>query len=229
MSGAPIRVVLADDEQLTRGAVAALLTLEPDLTVVAEAADGDAALAAIRTHHPDVAVLDVEMPGADGAEVAQQVREIATNTKCVILTRHARAGVLRRALAAGAAGFVPKSAPATLLAEVIRRVHGGGRYVDPDLATDALIADECPLTERELDVLRAADGGASTTDIAAKVHLSAGTVRNYLSAAMHKLNASNRAEAIRHARDSGWISEPDGAGGSTRVRRVDYPRASRRP
>jgi two-component system response regulator DesR len=203
-----IRLVLADDESLTRGAVGALLNLEADLTVVGEAASGDEAVAAIAAQEPDVAVLDVEMPGLDGAEVAQWVRTHAPGVRCIILTRHARPGVLRRALAAGAAGFVTKSAPAAQLADVIRRVHGGGRYVDPDLALTALTAEDCPLTERELQVLRSVEqvGPAGTaSDIAGRVHLSAGTVRNYLSSAMQKLNAATRAEAVRLAEERGWI------------------------
>jgi two-component system, NarL family, response regulator DesR len=203
-----IRLVLADDESLTRGAVGALLGLESDLTVVAEAGDGDEAVAVIGEHLPDVAVLDVEMPGRDGAEVAQWVKAHAPGVRCIILTRHARPGVLRRALAAGAAGFVTKSAPASQLADVIRRVHGGGRYVDPDLAMTALTTEDCPLTDRELEVLRAVSAvGPSGTaaDIAARVHLSAGTVRNYLSAAMQKLGTATRVEAVEQARDHGWL------------------------
>jgi two-component system response regulator DesR len=203
-----IRLVLADDESLTRGAVGALLNLESDLTVVAEAASGDEAVAAIAAQQPDVAVLDVEMPGLDGAEVAQWVQVNAPGVRCIVLTRHARPGVLRRALAAGAAGFVTKSAPASLLADVIRRVHGGGRYVDPDLALTALTAEDCPLTERELQVLRSVGqvGPAGTaSDIAGRVHLSAGTVRNYLSSAMQKLGVATRVEALERARDHGWL------------------------
>ncbi|GAA1251114.1 response regulator transcription factor [Pseudonocardia aurantiaca] len=205
MTTVPIRLVLADDESLTRGAVGALLGLEPDLVVVAEAGTGDEAIARVREHRPDVAVLDVEMPGRDGAEVAQWVAANEPGTRCIILTRHARPGVLRRALAAGATGFVTKSAPATLLADVIRRVHGGGRYVDPDLAMTALMAEECPLTDRELDVLRAVDISGTATDIAGRVHLSPGTVRNYLSSAMQKLGAGTRMEAVQRARDHGWL------------------------
>jgi two-component system, NarL family, response regulator DesR len=200
-----IRLVLADDESLTRGAVGALLGLEPDLDVVAEAADGDEAVAAIAAHHPDVAVLDVEMPGQDGAEVAQWVAAHEPATRCIILTRHARPGVLRRALAAGARGFVTKSAPATVLADVIRKVHAGGRYVDPELAMTALMTEECPLTDRELEVLRSVDPTATAADIAERVHLSPGTVRNYLSSAMHKLGVANRTAAVQVARDRGWL------------------------
>jgi two-component system response regulator DesR len=201
----PIRLVLADDESLTRGAVGALLGLEPDLVVVAEAGTGDEAIACVRQHRPHVAVLDVEMPGHDGAEVAQWVAANQPATRCIILTRHARPGVLRRALAAGAAGFVTKSAPATLLADVIRRVHRGGRYVDPDLAMTALMAEDCPLTDRELEVLRAVDASGTAADIARRVHLSPGTVRNYLSSAMQKLGVGNRMDAVQRARDNGWL------------------------
>lgn len=201
----PIRLVLADDESLTRGAVGALLGLEPDLVVVAEASTGDEAVACVRRHRPDVAVLDVEMPGRDGAEVANWVAANEPGTRCIVLTRHARPGVLRRALAAGAAGFVTKSAPASVLADVIRRVHGGGRYVDPELAMTALMSEECPLTDRELEVLRAVDAAGTAADIARRVHLSPGTVRNYLSSAMQKLGVGNRVDAVRQARDHGWL------------------------
>jgi two-component system response regulator DesR len=200
-----IRLVLADDESLTRGAVGALLGLEADLQVVGEAGTGDEAVAAVQQHRPDVAVLDVEMPGRDGAEVAQWVAAHAPGTRCIILTRHARPGVLRRALAAGAAGFVTKSAPASVLADVIRRVHGGGRYVDPELAMTALMTEECPLTERELEVLRHVDATGTAADIARRVHLSPGTVRNYLSSAMTKLGAGTRLDAVERARDNGWL------------------------
>jgi two-component system response regulator DesR len=204
-TGERIRLVLADDESLTRGAVSALLGLEPDLVVVGEAGTGDEATAIIGQHRPDIAVLDVEMPGPDGAEVAQWVAANVPDTRCIVLTRHARPGVLRRALAAGAAAFVTKSAPATVLADVIRRVHRGGRYVDPDLAMTALMTEDCPLTDRELEVLRTVDAVGTAADIARRVHLSPGTVRNYLSSAMQKLGAGTRTEAVQIARDSGWL------------------------
>ena len=200
-----ITLVLADDEALTRGAVGALLGLEGDLRIVAEASTGDEAVEVIRVHAPDVAVLDVEMPGRDGAEVAQWVAENQPGTRCIVLTRHARPGVLRRALAAGAAGFVTKSAPASVLADVVRRVHGGGRYVDPDLAMTALTSEDCPLTDRELEGLRNVDDSGTANDIARRVHLSPGTVRNYLSSAMQKLGAGSRSEAARLAREHGWL------------------------
>jgi two-component system response regulator DesR len=200
-----IRLVLADDESLTRGAVGALLGLESDLVVVGEAATGDEAVARVQEHHPDVAVLDVELPGRDGAEVAQWIAAHVPSTRCIILTRHARPGVLRRALAAGAAGFVTKSAPASVLADLIRRVHRGGRYVDPDLAVTALMAEDCPITDRELEVLRHVDTSGTAADIAGRVHLSAGTVRNYLSSAMQKLGVGTRMDAVQQARDHGWL------------------------
>lgn len=200
-----IRVILAEDEQLTRGAVATLLGMETDLDIVAEATTGDEALAIVRAHRPDVAVLDVEMPGLDGAQVTERIAAEHPGTRCIILTRHARPGVLRRALAAGALGFVTKSAPATTLAEVIRRVHAGNRYVDPELAVTALGAPSCPLTERELELLRHVDPASTAHDIAAAVHLSPGTVRNYLSSAMRKLDAHTRLEAANRARDHGWL------------------------
>lgn len=200
-----IRVVLAEDERLTRHAVAALLGLEEDLLIVAQAATGEEALQAIRTHRPDIAVLDIEMPGLDGAQVAERVATDHPGTRCVILTRHARPGVLRRALAARAMGFVTKNTPATTLGEVIRAVHSGARYVDPELAATALDNADCPLTDRELDVLRHVGPATSTGEIAAAVHLSPGTVRNYLSSAMRKLQARTSAEAAERARDHGWV------------------------
>jgi two-component system response regulator DesR len=200
-----IRLVLAEDEQLTREAVAALLRMEGDMTVVGEAATGREALEVVRLQCPDVVVLDVELPEPDGAEVAELLSARSPAPRCVILTRHARPGVLRRAFAAGAAGFVAKSAPASVLALAIRRVHAGGRYVDPELATEALGTQGCPLTERELQVLRQVDGSRTAGEIAECVHLSPGTVRNYLSAAMRKLGATTRTDAVGRARDRGWL------------------------
>lgn len=196
-----ITVVLADDERLTRQAVAALLGMEPDLTVVADVADGAEALRAVAEHHPDVVVLDVEMSVMDGLTALAGL----SDTRCVMVTRHARPGVLRRALSLGAKGFLAKTAPASLLAEVIRRVHAGLRYVDPDFAAEALAESNCPLTERELAVLRHVDDTTTAADIARELHLSAGTVRNYISSAMSKLSARSRTEAARTARDQGWI------------------------
>ncbi|MGH3392345.1 MAG: response regulator transcription factor [Actinomadura sp.] len=199
-----IRLLIADDEELLRSALAALLALEEDLTVVAEAATSTDAVRLAREHRPDIAVLDLEMPPADGLRAAQEIRaELAT--QIVIVTRHARPGVLRRALAAGVRGFVPKTTPASRLAEIIRDIAAGRRYVDPDIAAAALTEDDCPLTDRELEVLRAARTGASVNEIAAEVHLAPGTVRNYLSAAMSKLGVPSRHAAAHHAWQQGWI------------------------
>lgn len=198
-----IRLVLADDERLTRQAVAALLGLESDLTVVADVADGGQALAAIAEHRPDVVLLDLEMPVLDGLGVLERIRD--DPVRAVLITRHARPGVLRRALSLGAKGFLAKTAPADLLADVVRRVHAGMRYVDPEFAADALAESDCPLTDRELEVLRQVDDTRTAADIAVRLHLSAGTVRNYVSSAMAKLDARSRGQAARIARDRGWI------------------------
>ncbi len=200
-----IRLVLADDERLTRQAVAALLGLEPDLTVVADVEDGVAALRAVAEHRPDVVVLDVEMPGLDGLAVLAKLVEEGAGVRCVMLTRHARPGVLRKALTLGAKGFLAKTASASLLADVVRRVHAGLRYVDPDFAAAALTESDCPLTDRELEVLRHVTDTTTAADIARIMHLSAGTVRNYISSAMAKLSARSRTEAAGTARDQGWI------------------------
>ncbi|MGK5553140.1 response regulator transcription factor [Actinomadura kijaniata] len=199
-----IRLLIADDEDLLRSALASLLALEPDLEVVAEAATSTDAVRLAREHRPDIAVLDLEMPPADGLRAAEEIRA-GLPTKVVIVTRHARPGVLRRALAAGASGFVAKTTPAARLAEIIRDIAAGRRYVDPDIAASALTEDACPLTARELDILRATRTGASVNEIAAQVHLAPGTVRNYLSSAMAKLNAPTRHAAAHHAWQEGWI------------------------
>ncbi|GAA3221241.1 response regulator transcription factor [Actinocorallia longicatena] len=199
-----IRLLIADDEELLRSALAALLALEEDLEVVAEAATATEAVRLAREHRPDIAVLDLEMPPTDGLHAAGEIRS-GLPTQIILVTRHARPAVLRRALSAGVRGFVPKTTPASRLAEIIRDVAAGRRYVDPDIAASALTEDDCPLTERELEVLRAARTGASVNEIAAQVHLAPGTVRNYLSAAMTKLAAPTRHAAAHHAWQQGWI------------------------
>jgi two-component system response regulator DesR len=200
-----IRVLLADDEHLIRGALAALLALEDDLTVVAEAAGGDEALAMARAHRPDVAVLDLQMPGLDGVAVAASLGTAAPGCAAMIVTSHGRPGALKQALSAGVRGFVPKTVSAQRLAEVIRTVHAGGRYVDPELAADAIAAGDSPLTPREAEVLELAADGAPVSDIARRASLTPGTVRNYLSSAMTKLDAENRHAAARIARERGWL------------------------
>ncbi|NGO07349.1 response regulator transcription factor [Streptomyces sp. HC44] len=200
-----IRLLIADDEDLLRSALAALLALEDDLTVVAEAATSTDAVRLAHEHRPDIAVLDLEMPPTDGLRAAEEIRAAELPTQTVLVTRHARPAVLRRALAAGVRGFVPKTTPAARLAEIIRDIAAGRRYVDPDIAASALTEDDCPLTDRELEVLRAARTGASVVEIAAEVHLAPGTVRNYLSAAMSKLGAPTRHAAAHQAWQQGWI------------------------
>ena len=200
-----IRLLLADDQALVRGALAALLDLEPDLEVVAEVGSGDAVVSAAREHRPDVALLDVEMPGLDGIEATRALREALPATRVLIVTTFGRPGFLRRALLAGADGFVVKDTPARQLADAVRRVHAGLRVVDPVLAADSLVAGDSPLTARETDVLRAARDGASVAVVAARLFLSEGTVRNHLSAAIGKTGAANRAEAARIADGNGWL------------------------
>jgi two-component system response regulator DesR len=200
-----IRVLLADDENLIRTALATLLGLEDDLEVVAQAATGDEALAMARRHRPDVAVLDLQMPDLDGISVAAQLGSLVPGCAVVIVTGHGRAGHLKRALAAGVRGFLPKTVSAPVLTDVVRTVHRGGRYVDPELAAEAISAGDSPLTPREADVLELAAGGAPVEEIAARAHLSPGTVRNHLSAAAGKLGAANRHAAVEVARRHGWI------------------------
>jgi two-component system response regulator DesR len=196
------RVLLADDEHLIRGAIAALLDLEEGIEVVAQVGRGDEVVAAVAQHRPDVAVLDIEMPGMDGLSAAEQ---ISSQCKIVILTSLGRPGYLRRAMAAGVSGFLGKDASAEELAMAIRKVQTGGRYLDAELAAAAMAAGDSPLTERERDALRLAGDGATISRIAAELHLTEGTVRNYLSSAMTKLNAQNRLEAIRTAQRMGWL------------------------
>ena len=200
-----IRLLLADDQALVRGALATLLDLEPDMTVVAEVGRGDEVVAAARESRPDVALLDVEMPGADGIEATRELRAAMPEVKVVIVTTFGRPGFLRRALVAGANGFVVKDTPARQLADAVRRVHYGLRVVDPNLAADSLAVGESPLTARETELLRAARDGGSVSDIAGAVFLSEGTVRNHLSAAIGKTGARNRGDAVRIAEENGWL------------------------
>ena len=199
-----IRLVLAEDQAMVRGALAALLGLEHDLQVVAQAGDGDAAWAAVGQHRPDLLVTDIEMPGQTGLDLALKLQAAGLPTRVVILTTFARAGYLRRALDAGVRGYLLKDAPAAQLAAALRQVHAGGRAIDPQLAVAAWGEDD-PLTERERQVLRLAGEGASSADIAERLNLSQGTVRNYLSEAIGKLGATNRIEAYRSARAKGWL------------------------
>lgn len=199
-----IRLVLAEDQAMVRGALAALLALEPDLEVVGEAGDGDEAEALVRELTPDVLVTDIEMPGRTGLEVAAALRDARAATRVVILTTFGRAGYLRRALEAGALGYLLKDAPAAVLADAVRRVHAGLRAIDPDLAAQAW-GEVDPLSDRERQVLRLAGEGRSSVEIAQALGLAEGTVRNYLSEAIGKLGASNRIEAARIAREQGWL------------------------
>jgi two-component system response regulator DesR len=200
-----IRVLLAEDQAMTRGALAALLGLAGDLAVVAQVGRGDEVVAAALAAHPDVALLDIEMPGADGLTAAAQLRRALPTCRVMILTTFGRPGYLRRAMESGVVGFLVKDAPASELATAVRRVHAGERVIDPALATAALSEGNNPLTDREREVLAAAAPGASIADIAAALALSEGTVRNYLSTAIQKLGVRNRVEAARIAEDKGWL------------------------
>lgn len=199
-----IRVLLADDEGMIRSALAALLRLEADIEVVAECADGNEAVAEAMRLQPDVCLLDLEMPGLDGVEVAERLHR-AIPTRSVVVTRHARPGVLRRALSSGVSGFLPKSRGADEVAAVIRTVAAGGRYVDPEIAADALSDERSPLTDRELDVLRAGRRGETTGQIARALSLAPGTVRNHVSAVLGKLSVGTRQQAVLLAEERGWI------------------------
>ena len=201
----PTRILLADDQALVRGALAALLDLESDITVVAEVGRGDEVLDAVGRTVPDVALLDVEMPGLDGISVAGQLHRAHPSVRILMVTTFGRPGYLRRAIDAGASGFVVKDTPARELADAVRRVHMGLRVVDPALATETLTSGTSPLTAREREVLVAAAGGATAGAIAKSLHLSEGTVRNHLSSAIGKTGTSTRAEAAREAERLGWL------------------------
>jgi len=199
-----IRVVLAEDQGMVLGALAALLEIEEDISVAARARDGQEALDAVLTHKPDVFITDIEMPKMTGLEVAAELRRRRTGTRVIIVTTFARSGYLRRALDAGASGYLLKDRPAEELADAVRRVHQGLRVIDPELATEAW-SEMDPLTDRERQVLRLAGDGRASGDIADELGLSEGTVRNYLSEAISKLGAANRIEAARIARTKGWL------------------------
>jgi two-component system response regulator DesR len=200
-----IQVVLAEDQAMVRGALAALLEIEPDIAVCASAANGREALSAVEKHNPDVLVTDIEMPEMTGLTLAGEVQTRFSQTRVVILTTFARPGYLRRALDAGARGYLLKDRPSAELAEAVRRVHRGLRVIDPDLAAEAWDTGPDPLTDRERQILWRAGEGKSSQEIADELHLSEGTVRNYLSEAISKLGAANRVEAARLARAKGWL------------------------
>ncbi len=205
MTSVPIRVLLADDQALVRGALAALLDLEPDLSVVGEVGRGDEVVAEVADCRPDVVLMDVDMPGMDGITATAELRAAFPGVRVLVVTTFGRPGYLRRALQAGAAGFVVKDTPARSLADAVRRVHAGMRVVDATLAAASVVSGESPLTAREADVLRAALAGGSVADIARLVHLGEGTVRNHLSAAIGKTSGRNRADAARIAEKNGWL------------------------
>ncbi|MFC7906107.1 response regulator [Streptomyces nigra] len=203
--GKHIRVLLAEDQGMMRGALALLLGMEPDIEVVAQVAAGDAIVDAAQTHRPDVALLDIELPGRSGLDAAAELREQVPDCRVLILTTFARPGYLRRAMEAGAAGFLVKDGPVEELAVAVRRVLTGETVIDPALAAAALSAGPNPLTARERDVLNASSDGATVADVSARLHLSESTVRNYLSSAIGKTGTRNRTEALREARQQGWL------------------------
>ncbi len=203
-----IRILIAEDQSLVRGAIVALLGLEPDLEVVADVARGDEVVPTALEVRPDVALLDIEMPGLDGLSAAAQLRTALPSCRTIVVTTFGRPGYLRRAMEAGASGFLLKDAPAAQLAEAIRRVAAGGRVVDPALALDALAEGTNPLSPREREVLAASTETATIAGLAQRLSLSEGTVRNHLSAAIQKVGARNRAEAARIAEEKGWLA-PD--------------------
>ncbi|MGW2181213.1 response regulator [Streptomyces sp. NPDC001732] len=200
-----IKLLLAEDQSMVREALAALLGLEPDIEVVAQVARGDEVVAAAHAHDIDVALLDIEMPGMTGIDAAAVLRRELPAVKVVVVTTFGRPGYLRRAMESGADAFLVKDAPAAELAAAVRKVLAGERVIDPTLAAAALADGASPLTERERDVLRVAADGSTNAEIADALHLSQGTVRNYLSMAIQKLAARNRAEAVRIAREKGWL------------------------
>ncbi|MEV7968012.1 response regulator transcription factor [Sphaerisporangium sp. NPDC088356] len=200
-----IRVMLAEDQAMVRGALASLLGLEPDIEVVGEAANGEEAVAVALSARPDIALLDIEMPVMDGIEAAARICRAVPGCRVMILTTFGRPGYLRRAMEAGAAAFMVKDSPARELAAAIRRVLAGERVIDPVLAAAALSAGPNPLSQRERDVLGAAADGSTIGDIALRLHLSEGTVRNYLSSAIQKTHARNRIEAVQRAQSQGWL------------------------
>ncbi|AZZ57094.1 response regulator transcription factor [Rathayibacter iranicus] len=205
MSAAPLRLLIADDQALVRGALAALLSLERDIDVVAEVGRGDEVVAAALASAPDVALLDIEMPGLDGIAAAVLLREALPSCRVLIVTTFGRPGYLTRAMQAGASGFVVKDTPSAQLADAVRRVGQGLRVVDPTLAAESLAQGGTPLTERETDVLAAMRTGGSVADLARMLHLSQGTVRNHLSAVIGKTGGRNRADALRIAERNGWL------------------------
>jgi two-component system response regulator DesR len=200
-----IRVLLADDQALVRGALAAMLGLEPDIEVVAQVGSGDEVVGAAREHRADVALLDVQMPGKDGLAAAAELRAALPACRVIVCTTFGRPGYLARAMAAGALGFVVKDAPPEQLVDAVRRVHAGLRVVDPVLAAESLASGASPLTDRERDVLLRARDGGTVSDLARALHLSDGTVRNHLSSAIGKTGARTRAEAVRLAEEHGWL------------------------
>ena len=199
-----IRVLIADDETLLRSAIASLLGMSEELEIVAQACDGAEAVTLAAVHDPDVVLLDLEMPRLDGLEAARRIIARRPQQAVILLTRHARAGVLRTALAAGVRGFLPKSVDPGELERVIIHVHGGRRWIDADISAAAMM-DDCPLTERELDVLRLTTDGFSVREISDRLHLASGTVRNYLSSAMQKTGGRSRHVAARIATERGWL------------------------
>jgi two-component system response regulator DesR len=200
-----IRVVIAEDQRLVRAALVTLVSLEEDITIVAEAGTGDEVMALANRTECDVAVLDIDMPGMDGLVTAEKLRAARPDIAVIMLTSHGRPGYLRRGVKAGARGFVTKDIPGKQLANVIREVHGGGRYLDPEIAADAMFVGECPLGPRELEILRLAEDGRPLANIAQDLSLREGTVRNYISAAISKLGVDNKVSAIRYARNMGWL------------------------